>query len=127
MKDRRTGQYRRLSVALLSLSLFIPIPGHAQSTVVVATVRDTTGAPVLPCRIEVVGSHISAVGDSQGRVVLRGIPPGRHGLRVRGIGFFVRVVAIEARGDTLWLPPVVLRHNPIFDSLTIVPNRHGTD
>ena len=127
MKDRRTSQYRCLSVAVLSLSLFIPIPGRAQSTVVVATVRDTTGAPVVPCRIEVVGSHISAVGDSQGRVVLRGIPPGPHRLRVRGIGFLVRFVAIDARGDTLRLPPLVVRHNPIFDSLKIVPNRHGTD
>jgi hypothetical protein len=109
------------------VAVFFPRSGLAQSTTVVATVQDSTRVPIFPCRIDVLGTPITALGDSSGRVVLLHVPPGQHELRVRGIGFHQRLVSIRARGDTLRLPPVVLRHNPILDSLHIVaPSRGGS-
>ena len=126
MKDRlTTGRLRLYLVSSLMLAILSARSGSAQATTIVLTVRDSIGGPVFPSRIEVVGAGISELGDSLGRVVLRGVPRGPHQLVVRGIGFFQRLVPIDARGDTLLLPPVVLRHNPVLDSLHItVPQRH---
>ena len=109
----------RLAWSIL-VAVFFPRSGLAQSTTVVATVQDSTGVPIFPCRIDVLGTPITALGDSSGRVVLLQVPSGQHELRVRGIGFHQRLVTIHVRGDTLRLPPVVLRRNPILDSLHIV-------
>jgi hypothetical protein len=125
MKDRlTTGRLRLSLVSSLMLAILSARSGSAQTTTIVATVRDSIGGPVFPSRIEVVGAGISELGDSLGRVVLRRVPRGPHQLVVRGIGFFQRLVPIDARGDTLLLPPVVLRRNPVLDSLHItVPHR----
>ena len=112
-----------LSASLILGALF-PRVAPAQTTTIIATVRDTTGTPVVGCRIEVIGIQTAGVGDRLGRVVLQHIPPGHQQLRVRAIGYFERILQIDARGDTLRLPPVVLRRNPIFDSLRIVAPTH---
>ncbi len=118
-----TDRLHRSLVGSLVFAALCPRTGAAQATIIVATVQDSTGAPIFPCRIEVIGTQITQLGDSLGRVVLHGVPPGPHVLRVGGIGFFQRVVKIDARGDTLHLPPVILRHNRIFDSRNLVPNQ----
>src|SRR5204862_357547 len=86
-----------------------PRVAAAQSTLVVVSVRDSTGAPVLPSRIDVLGMSIFALGDSLGRVVLSKVPGGRRTLQVRGIGFEDRQVAVDVVGDTLRLAAIVLR------------------
>ncbi len=117
---RMTGRPQLYVLASLMVAIHCPRSGLAQATTVLATVRDSTGAPVFPSRIEVMSTGISELGDSLGRVILRSVPPGPHQLLVRGIGFFQEIVMIDARGDTLRLPPVVLHRNPILDSLRIV-------
>jgi len=120
MKDRlTTGRLYLYLVSTLTLAILSARSGSAQATTIVATVRDSIGHPVFPSRIEVVGAGISELGDSLGRVVLRGVPRGQHHLVVRGIGFFQRLVPIDAQEDTLLLPPLVLRRNPVLDSLHI--------
>ena len=121
-----SGRLQLYLSGTLLLAALCPRSTHAQATTVLATVRDSTGAPVFPSRIEVIGTVIAERGDSLGRVVLRGVPRGLHQLAVRGIGFFQRIVSFEARGDTLRLPAIVLRRNPIFDSLNIVAPRKGS-
>ena len=108
--------------AVPSLILVTPWPrvAAAQSTVVVVSVRDSTGAPVLPSRIDVLGTSIFALGDSLGRVVLPRVPRGRRTLHVRGIGFEERHVTIDAVGDTLRLPALVLSQNAAAMSPRIV-------
>ena len=121
-----SGRLQLYLSGTLLLAALCPRSTHAQATTVLATVRDSTGAPVFPSRIDVIGTVITERGDSLGRVVLRGVPRGLHQLAVRGIGFFERIVSFEARGDTLRLPAIVLRRNPIFDSLNIVAPRKGS-
>ena len=104
----------------LILATSRPRVAAAQSAVVVVNVQDSAGSPVLPSRIDVVGSSIFAVGDSLGGVLLLKVPAGRQTLRVRGIGFDEREVAVDVVGDTLRLPAVVLRRNPAAMSLRIV-------
>ena len=75
------------AVPSLVLATSWPRVAAAQSTLVVVSVRDSTGAAVLPSRIDVLGMSIFALGDSLGRVVLSRVPVGRRTLQVRGIGF----------------------------------------
>ena len=102
------------------LGALLPQVASSRTTVVQASVRDSPGAPVLPSRIDVVGTTRFALGDSLGRVVLRGIPFGRQTLRVRGIGFSEQLVQIDARSDTLQLQPIVLRRNPLGELRLVV-------
>src|SRR5439155_47478 len=81
------------TVPSLMLATSWPRVAAAQSTLVVVSVRDSTGAPVLPSRIDVLGMSIFALGDSLGRVVLSKVPGGRRTLQVRGIGFEDRKLA----------------------------------
>ena len=123
---RTTGRSQFYLVSSLMLVIVCPRASLAQATTVLVSVRDSTGVPVFPSRFEVMGTGISELGDSLGRVVLRRVPSGPHQLVVRGIGFFQGIVTIEARGDTLRLPPVVLRRNPLLDSLHIVIPQKGS-
>ena len=108
------------AVPSLMLVTSWPRVAAAQSTLVVVSVRDSTGAAVLPSRIDVLGMSIFALGDSLGRVVLSKVPVGPRTLQVRGIGFEDRQVAVDVVGDTLRLPAFVLRQNPRARSLSIV-------
>ena len=108
------------AVPALLLTMSWPRLATAQSTTIVASVRDSAGAPVLPSRIDVLGSSIFALGDSLGRVLLLKVPVGRQMLQVRGVGFEERQVAVDVTGDTLRLPPVVLRRTPMGVSLRVV-------
>src|SRR5438874_11528201 len=97
-----------------------PRVAAAQSTLVVVSVRDSAGAPVLPSRIDVLQTSIFALGDSLGRVVLAKVPVGRQVLQVRGVGFDELQVAVDVTGDTLRLAPLVLRRTPIGVSPPVV-------
>src|SRR6266566_3723745 len=108
-----------LAGSVLAAALFTEV-ASSQTTVVQAIVRDSAGAPVLPSRIDVVGTTRFALGGSSGRVVLRGIPFGHQTLRVRGIGFSEQLVDIDARSDTLQLRPIVLRRNPLANLHLVV-------
>jgi hypothetical protein len=108
------------TVAVAFVAVATPQPMRAQSTVILATVRDSTGAPVHPCRIDVLGTSIFAFGDTLGSLVLPRVPVGRRMFRVRGVGFWEQQLVAEVSGDTLRLSAVVLRRNPVLDSLNIV-------
>ena len=114
---RIQGLFLTGSVALGAL---VPQVAGSQTTAVQVSVRDSTGAPVLPSRIDLVGTTTFALGDSLGRVVLRGVPFGRQTLRVRGIGFSEKLVEIDARSDTVQLQPIVLRRDPLGDLRLVV-------
>ena len=107
------------TVPSLMLATSWPRVAAAQSTLVVVSVRDSTGAPVLPSRIDVLGMSIFALGDSLGRVVLSKVPGGRRTLQVRGIGFEDRQVAVDVVGDTLRLADIVLRRTAMARSVRI--------
>jgi len=108
------------AVPSLILATSWPRLAATQSTVVVVSVRDSAGAPVLPSRIDVLGTSIFALGDSLGRVLLPRVPVGHQTFHVRGIGFEERQVAVDVVGDTLRLPAFVLRRNPTARSVHIV-------
>src|SRR5437870_2433434 len=107
------------TVPSLMLATSWPRVAAAQSTLVVVSVRDSTGAAVLPSRIDVLGMSIFALGDSLGRVVLSRVPVGRRTLQVRGIGFEDRQVAVDVVGDTLRLPDIVLRRTATARSVRV--------
>jgi len=48
------------------VGVLLPQVASSQTTVVRASVRDSTGAPVLPSRIDLVGTTRFALGDSLG-------------------------------------------------------------
>ena len=48
------------------VGVLLPQVASSQTTVVRASVRDSTGAPVLPSRIDLVGTTGFALGDSLG-------------------------------------------------------------
>src|SRR6266487_1481621 len=77
-----SGRLQLYLSGTLLLAALCPRSTHAQATTVLATVRDSTGAPIFPSRIEVIGTVITERGDSLGRVVLRGVPRGLHQLAV---------------------------------------------
>jgi hypothetical protein len=54
--------------------------------------------------------------------VLAAVPTGPHRLRFRGICFLEQYLDVVVRGDTLRLPPIVLRVNPKCDSLNFSIN-----
>ena len=110
-----------LLAGLLGLSL---ARNCARLTVITTSVRDSAGAAIVPCRIEVMNTKILAFGDSIGRVLLPAVPYGPQMLRVQGVGYFSRIVPLYVQGDSLWLPAVVLRRNPLLDSVQVVaPSR----
>ncbi len=108
------------AVPSLILAMSWPRLATAQSTTIVASVRDSAGAPVLPSRIDVLGTSVFALGDSLGRVVLPKVPVGGQMLQVRGIGFEEQQVAVDVTSDTLRLAPVVLRRTPMGVSVRVV-------
>jgi len=108
------------AVPSLILAMSWPRLATAQSATIVASVRDSAGAPVLPSRIDVLQTSIFALGDSLGRVVLAKVPVGRQVLQVRGVGFDELQVAVDVTGDTLRLAPLVLRRTPMGVSLRVV-------
>jgi hypothetical protein len=56
--------------------------------------------PISDAEIAVVGDSVSALSDSDGGFVLRGIPPGQHVIRVRRIGYLAQyLVATLAPGE----------------------------
>jgi len=83
--------------ALPPVLLAMPWPrvAAAQSTVVIINVGDSTGAPVLPSRIDVLGTSIFALGDTSGRVVL---PESQL-----GTGRFKCVASVSRSGRLRWL------------------------
>ena len=105
-------------IALLTVA--VPRVAGAQSTVILASVRDRAGAPVHMSRVDVKGTTLSAFADTLGQIVLLGVPVGHQTLRVRGIGFLETELAVDVKGDTMRVATVVLRRNPRVDSLNLV-------
>ena len=59
-----------------------------------------TEVPLSGAEIAVIGDSLSALSDSDGSFVLRGIPPGQHVIRVRRIGYLAQyLVATLAPGE----------------------------
>jgi hypothetical protein len=77
----------------------IAVAAPQQQPAIAGTVVDHTGAPISGARIEVVGTALGAVTNTQGRFLLLNLPPGTHTLQVTAQGYgseAVRDVALTA-------------------------------
>lgn len=84
-----------------------PDPGVQATSTIQGGVRDAgTGAPLSDVVLRLAGTQVSAVSDSVGRFVLRGIPPGTHALEIR-----------RPEGDPHSLALAVNRGGEVFEVL----------
>ncbi len=122
MRPQNGEGFYYLLPASLSFSPLEPAQdSRFDPTVVTGVVLDSAGAHlVYPSRVDLLGSAVFALGDSQGRFVLSPASRGEHLLRLRGIGFLARVVTIVAKGDSLRLGPIRLRPSRQLDSLNLI-------
>jgi hypothetical protein len=77
----------------------IAVTAPQQQPAITGTVLDHTGAPVAGARIEVAGTALSAVTNTEGRFLLLNLPRGTHALQVTAQGYrseAVRNVAVTA-------------------------------
>lgn len=81
---------------LVFLAPGIAAPAAGQSPVpaeIRGRVMTPMEVPLSGAEIAVVGDSLSAISDSGGRFVLRGIPPGQHVIRIRRIGYLAQYLA----------------------------------
>lgn len=96
----------RLVLKLLLLALagtgmsLQPSSVHAQASTgqIIGTVSDSAGAPLAGVRLSIDGLTLSAGSRQDGHYTIAGVPPGRHTIRARLLGFAARSqpVTLEA-------------------------------
>ena len=109
----------------LLLALFgAPLAASAQAPTAVLRgwVVDSAGQPIIGAQVQIVGtSHRAAIGEN-GAFRLEGLPPGRHTLLTRAIGFRPdqRTVTINGTTDSI---RVVLQPMPqLLDEVVVTPD-----
>lgn len=102
---RRPQRFEAARRILLALAVAAALPGdiaarqeHGAAVVHGQVVDAVGGAGVQGVEVRLDGTSLRAATDSDGRFLLRGVPAGRHALRLRRIGYGTRT-------DTLDVPP----------------------
>ena len=86
-------------LAFLALALGT-LPLMAQTGTLVGRVTDArTGTPVTTAQITITGTTLGAVVDAEGRFRVVGVPPGRHEVRARSIGYQPAIAAFSVAED----------------------------
>src|SRR5687767_13562150 len=86
------------AVVLVFLSV-VPNAAESQGSIAGRVLTDSARAPVAAAELIIVGSTRSAVTDSSGRFVLRGVPAGRRFLVTRALGFRPDTSEVELFDD----------------------------
>ncbi len=68
-----------------------------------------SGTPIRYGRIYLQGTNLASADDSAGRVILHGVPPGRHVLVAQAVGYEVRQDTVSVTHDTGWALVLQLR------------------
>ncbi len=108
-------------VLWLVLALVWGLPGEADAQLPsVLEVRVTTSAPdgseprpLSGVWVEALGSDLGGVTDGEGRVRIRGLPPGLHTLRASHIGFADARVEVELRNGLTTSASLTLAAEPV--------------
>jgi hypothetical protein len=116
------------SVLLRALEILLAF--QAREPTVAGVVRDEeTSAPLVGAVVELTDLARTAATDGDGRYVLRGVPPGRHSLKVRFLGYGPRTllalvpeegqleINVSLRPDPVRLPTLEARVPPIVRGL----------
>ena len=88
---RPRAGWRTVLCAAAALALPLPLTAQGVGGVVV----DVTDQPISGASVQVVGTDVGALTDTQGRFLLRGLAEGTVTLRVSMIGFATRTVQAE--------------------------------
>jgi TonB-dependent SusC/RagA subfamily outer membrane receptor len=101
VSDRSCRRTCSLAAALASLTLALgALPLIAQTGTLAGRVTDArNGAPVTTAQITITGTSLGAVVDAEGRFRVVGIPPGRHEVRARSIGYQPAIAAFSVAAD----------------------------
>lgn len=104
---------------LLALISGLPAPALGQLPSVVE-VRVVTPAPdgleprpLSGVWVEAEGSHLGGATDGEGRVRIRGLPPGLHTLRASHIGYTDARIQVEARNGLTSAASLILTPDPV--------------
>lgn len=101
VSDRSCRRTCSLAAALASLTLALgALPLIAQTGTLAGRVTDArNGAPVTTAQITITGTSLGAVVDAEGRFRVVGVPPGRHEVRARSIGYQPATAAFSVAAD----------------------------
>lgn len=101
VSDRSCRRTCSLAAALASLTLALgALPLIAQTGTLSGRVTDArNGAPVTTAQITITGTSLGAVVDAEGRFRVVGVPPGRHEVRARSIGYQPAIAAFSVAAD----------------------------
>jgi TonB-linked SusC/RagA family outer membrane protein len=93
---------RRACVSLLVLLLLVGVlpaglAAQDAGTVVGTVVAAATQRPLAGVQVTVVGTQLGTDSDSQGRFLIRGVPPGSHTIRAMLIGYAARTEIVNVQ------------------------------
>lgn len=104
---------------VLALALGLPVhvgaqlPSVAEIRVEIPAPDGSGPRPLSGVRVEAVGSGLGGVTDGEGRVRIRGLPPGFHTLRASHIGYADARVEVEVRNGHTTGSSVILVPEPV--------------
>jgi hypothetical protein len=78
---------RSCLLALRALLLAAPLGAQQPASLALTVTADSTGEPLPSTRVSVGGTGLAALADGAGRLRVGGIPPGRHCVEVRALGY----------------------------------------
>ena len=93
----------------LFLASVVPNAAESQGSIAGRVLTDSTRAPVPAAELIIVGSTRSAMTDSSGRFVLRGVPAGRRFLVTRALGYRPDTSEVELFDDESLSREIFLR------------------
>lgn len=115
---------RRLVGALAAVCLLLPSRAQAQSGIIRGVATDSAGAPIAGVQVSLEGTTRTASTRSDGKFEFRGVSPGSHTLRARGIGLVHTATTVQVAGNDIVQATIVLGRVPIeVASLTVVGSR----
>ncbi|MBT8395785.1 MAG: TonB-dependent receptor [Gemmatimonadetes bacterium] len=88
--------FRLLLSAALFVSLPSPLCAQVRANVDVRVSDGATGSPVVSATVVIMETGHMSTTDSRGLAEIRGVPPGRHALRVSAFGYRTELVEVEA-------------------------------
>ncbi|MFL5537954.1 MAG: carboxypeptidase regulatory-like domain-containing protein [Longimicrobiaceae bacterium] len=128
-RSPRRGMRRVLAVLALAAAALAHAPARAQgggATVDVQVTDAESGEPVAGATVHLDGVP-RAVSDSTGRIVIRGLGPGRHLLEVFMLGRRAVAPEIEVAGGEVLSLEVVLEPEPVaVPGVAVISVRGGT-
>jgi TonB-linked SusC/RagA family outer membrane protein len=122
MKVTRLARHVGRSLGVLAALAVSALQVSAQTANVTVNVKEEAGRPVDQAQVVVVGTTIGGLTNSEGRVVLRGVPAGSHVVRVLRVGFGEQKKPVTFTGEQqtleFTLEPVAVSLAPVVTTAT---------